>query len=103
MYALNTEGGSLLYPMDVCQTPTPAGEVLVPCPNDGAPPMAEPGCEKVLICGAPALNKASTIPETNGDQAGVGGGVVSGEFMGGPFSGAAPIGFTHGLNRNCGT
>jgi len=82
MYALNKEGGSLLCPMDVCQTPTPAGEVPVPYPNIGEPPMGEPGCENVLICGAPALNKATTIPETNGDQAGVGGGVVSGEIMG---------------------
>ncbi|MFW5836434.1 MAG: DUF4150 domain-containing protein [Desulfovibrionaceae bacterium] len=82
MYACTIQKGEVISPADVCQTPTPAGPVPTPYPNVGATPQGEPACEKVLISGSPALNKGSSIAQTNGDQAGVGGGVASGEIMG---------------------
>ena len=44
--------------------------------------MGMPCTLKVLISGMPALTKASKIPLSNGNQAGVAGGVVSGKIMG---------------------
>lgn len=82
MYAVTQEGGMCMSPTDICETPTPAGPVPTPYPNIGEPTMGDPACERVLICGSPALNKASSIVQTDGDQVGAAGGVVSGEIMG---------------------
>jgi uncharacterized Zn-binding protein involved in type VI secretion len=77
MYATTTEKGQLLAMPDVCLTPTP-----VPYPNIGMPPTANPVTQKVLICGLPALTKASKCQPTSGDEAGVNNGSVSGKIMG---------------------
>lgn len=82
MFAVTMEGGLLLSPDDICLTPAGPDIVPVPYPNTGRPELAEPVCETVLICGMPALNKSSTIELTDGDEAGVSGGVVSGRIMG---------------------
>jgi hypothetical protein len=37
--------------------------------------------KKVLVCGAPPLVKTSVVATTQGDNAGVNGGVVSSKFM----------------------
>jgi uncharacterized Zn-binding protein involved in type VI secretion len=46
--------------------------------------MVDPStaCSKVFIAGAPALNVKSQTFLSNGDEAGVAGGVVSGKFIG---------------------
>lgn len=67
---------------DVCLTPTPVGPVPIPYPNIAMEPMAVPNVMNVLIMGAPAHNMATTIPMTNGDNAGVNMGVASGTVMG---------------------
>jgi len=67
---------------DVCLTPTPAGPVPIPYPNIGMGPTAVPSQVKVLIMGMPIHNMATTIPLTNGDNAGVNMGVASGTVMG---------------------
>ena len=83
MFAATKAGGQLMAMPDVCKTPAPPGPpVPIPYPNTGMPAMASPVAQKVLICGMPALTKASKIQPTNGDQAGVAQGVVSGKIMG---------------------
>ncbi|WP_438000897.1 DUF4150 domain-containing protein [Sorangium sp. So ce185] len=66
---------------DVCLTPTPA-PVPVPYPNIAAGPMGVPAVYNVLFMAAPAHNLATTIPLTNGDNAGIAMGVASGTVMG---------------------
>ncbi|WP_437535381.1 MULTISPECIES: DUF4150 domain-containing protein [unclassified Sorangium] len=66
---------------DVCLTPSPA-PVPVPYPNIAAGPMGVPAVYNVLFMAAPAHNLATTIPLTNGDNAGVAMGVASGTVMG---------------------
>ncbi len=67
---------------DVCNTPTPAGPVPIPYPNLGMGPMAIPSQFQVLFLGMPAHNLGTTIPMSNGDNAGVAMGVASGTVMG---------------------
>jgi hypothetical protein len=66
---------------DVCLTPTPA-PVPIPYPNIAAGPMGVPAAYNILFMGTPAHNMATTIPMTNGDNAGVALGVASGLVMG---------------------
>jgi hypothetical protein len=67
---------------DVCLTPTPAGPVPIPYPNIAMGPTAVGFNPKVLWMAMPAHNMATTIPLTNGDNAGVNMGVASGTVMG---------------------
>lgn len=67
---------------DVCLTPSPAGPVPIPYPNIAMGPTAIPNVPTVLYMGGPAHNMATTIPMTNGDNAGVALGVASGMVMG---------------------
>lgn len=67
---------------DVCLTPTPAGPVPIPYPNIAMGPMAIPSVYNVLFVATPAHNMATTIPMTNGDNAGLALGVASGMVMG---------------------
>lgn len=73
-------GMDLGFP-DVCLTPTPA-PVPIPYPNIAMGPTAIPSQTLVLILAMPAHNLATTIPMTNGDNAGVNLGVASGMVMG---------------------
>ena len=72
---------------DVCLTPvpSPAGPVPtpIPYPNIAQLPMAIPSQFKVLIMMMPAHNLGTSIPMSNGDEAGcMPGGVMSGIIMG---------------------
>jgi hypothetical protein len=67
---------------DVCLTPTPVGPVPVPYPNIAMGPTAIPTAPNILFVCTPAHNMATTIPLTNGDNAGVSMGVASGTVMG---------------------
>ena len=67
---------------DVCLTPTPAGPVPIPYPNTAMGIMAIPNNQTILFMGMPAHNMATSIPMTNGDNAGVALGVASGTVMG---------------------
>jgi hypothetical protein len=73
-------GMSLAFP-DVCLTPTPA-PVPIPYPNISMQPMGVPAAYNILFMCAPAHNMATTVPLTNGDNAGVALGVASGMVMG---------------------
>jgi hypothetical protein len=67
---------------DVCLTPVPPAIVPIPYPNIAMGPMAVPNCPTILIMGMPAHNLGTSIPMTNGDNAGVSMGVASGTVMG---------------------
>ena len=67
---------------DVCLTPSPAGPVPIPYPNIAAGPMGVPAAYNILFMCGPAHNMGTTIPMTNGDNAGVATGVASGMVMG---------------------
>ncbi len=69
---------------DVCLTPVPPAPtpVPIPYPNIATGPMAVPNCPTILFSGGPAHNLGTTIPMTNGDNAGLATGVASGMVMG---------------------
>ncbi|AZS81966.1 MULTISPECIES: DUF4150 domain-containing protein [Achromobacter] len=86
MFMLNNAGAMTTATVpDVCLTPAVPSPIPMPYPNIAMSDMADPGgiVENVLVGGMPALNQASTIMLSNGDQAGAaGGGVACGEIMG---------------------
>jgi len=67
---------------DVCLTPTPAGPIPIPYPNIAMGPTAIPAQVMVLAMCTPMHNMGTSIPLTNGDNAGVAMGVASGMVMG---------------------
>lgn len=73
-------GMDLGFP-DVCLTPTPA-PVPIPYPNIAMAPMAVSFIPTILTMCMPNHNMSTTIPMTNGDNAGVSMGVASGTVMG---------------------
>jgi len=82
MFAITIAGGASMSFPDTCMTQVGPAPVPVPYPNTGSMPMGFPVTSKILIGGVPALNKASTVPITNGDEAGnAPGGVMSGSFI----------------------
>ncbi|AKJ31919.1 DUF4150 domain-containing protein [Caldimonas brevitalea] len=81
MFANTQMGGTDFAFPDVCLTPTPT-PTPIPYPNTAASPMAVGAAYKVLLGGAPAHHLGTSIPMTNGDNAGIGLGVASGMVMG---------------------
>ena len=73
-------GVDLGFP-DVCLTPTPV-PVPIPYPNIAMGPMGVPAAYNVLWMCTPAHNMMTTVPLSNGDNAGVAMGVASGLVMG---------------------
>lgn len=84
MFMLNNGGAQASASPDVCKVPTPAGPVPTPFVNMGTTQMADPGglVNKVLLVNMPAMNQASKIAMTNGNQPGSIGGVASNKIMG---------------------
>lgn len=76
-------GMSLAFP-DVCKTPIGPAIVPIPYPNISAEPMAIPGTTavKTFNMAMPEHVMGSMVPLTNGDQAGVAGGLISSTIMG---------------------
>lgn len=62
---------------DVCKTPSPGGPVPIPYPNFGQVMQITKTATKVKFCNKEAATKNSEIPMSQGDEAGVAGGVVS--------------------------
>jgi hypothetical protein len=78
----STKGGGQCFAVpDVCKTPTPAGPVPIPYPNIGMVPQATKTSTKVLIANKEVIVENSEIPQSQGDEAGTAGGVVSGRNM----------------------
>ena len=75
-------GGSCMGMPDACLTPAgPAGQVPIPYPNNGMLMQADQVSTKVQFVNKDALTVDSKIPQSMGDEAGVGGGVTSGTNM----------------------
>jgi len=86
MFAL-TSGGAQAFANvpDFCLTPAAPSPISLPYPNMASTAMADPGSivEKVLIVAMSALNLASKILLSNGDEPGTaGGGVATHRIMG---------------------
>lgn len=86
MFANCQLGGMNLGAPDVCKTPAPPipSPIPIPYPNIAAGPTALPptACLKVLLTAGPAHTLMTTIPMSNGDNAGVALGLVSNMVMG---------------------
>lgn len=82
MFMNSQMGGMDLGFPDVCLTPAVPAPIPIPYPNITAGPTAVPNQTKVFIEAMPAHNLGTTIPMTNGDNAGVATGVASGTVMG---------------------
>lgn len=69
---------------DTCNTPVGPSVVPTPYSNIGQGMMANPGtlASTILICGFPAATTNTELTMTQGDEAGVLGGVISGIIMG---------------------
>jgi hypothetical protein len=67
---------------DVCLTPSPVGPIPVPYPNLAVPNTAIPSQLKVMVTAMPAHNLMTTVPVSNGDNAGVALNPMSGMVMG---------------------
>ena len=82
MPASSKGGGQCFAFPDVCKTPAPpAPPIPLPYPNIGMVPNAVKTSTKVKIVGMPAVVETSEIPNSQGDEAGTVGGVVSGRNM----------------------
>ena len=66
---------------DVCKTPSPGGPVPIPYPNIAQSITLSNGTTTVKGDKAMAANKGSKFALSNGDNAGVAGGVKSSTFM----------------------
>lgn len=82
MFANCQMGGMSLGFPDVCNTPAGPVVVPIPYPNIATSPMGIPPVTNILFGGAPAQNLQTEVPLTQGDDAGVLGGLVSGMVMG---------------------
>lgn len=66
---------------DVCKTPSPGGPVPIPYPNISQSTMLDKGSTTVKADGMMIAIKGSEFSMSNGDNAGVAGGVKSSTFM----------------------
>ena len=84
MFQLTMNNGQNMAIPDVCMTPTPGGPIPTPYPNISmtSTALAPTTCMTILVDGMPALNMTSEIPLSNGDEAGINLGMVSGMIMG---------------------
>ncbi len=80
MFANTQMGGVDLGGPDVCKTPPVA--VPIPYPNIATGLMGVPACYNILFMCAPAHNMATSVPLSNGDNAGLVMGLVSQTVMG---------------------
>ena len=76
-------GGNCLGAPDVCKTPAPPvpSPVPIPYPNTGMLMTATKTSAKVKFFNSEVVTLKSEIPSSNGDEAGVAGGLVSGKNM----------------------
>ncbi len=79
MFPASTNGGGMAFAFpDVCKTPAPpAPPVPIPYPNTAQLAQASQTSTKVMIVNKQAATISSEVPRSQGDEAGVAGGVVS--------------------------
>lgn len=80
--ATKAGGQAMAFP-DVCKVPSPGGPIPTPFPNLAMLNTADSGScsSKVKVENQPCITVATEIPRTQGDEAGVAGGVSSGTQM----------------------
>ncbi len=76
-----SNGISMATIPDVCKTPSPGGPVPIPYPNISQSTMLDKGSTTVKADGMMIAIKGSEFSMSNGDNAGVAGGVKSSTFM----------------------
>lgn len=76
-----SNGTSAAMAPDVCKTPSPGGPIPVPYPNIAMSSSLSNGTTTVMTDGQSAAIKGSEYSRSNGDEAGVAGGVKSGVNM----------------------
>ena len=76
-----SNGICMSMPPDVCKTPSPAGPIPIPYPNISMSSSLSDGTTTVKADGAEIAVKDSKYAQSNGDNAGSAGGVVSSSFM----------------------
>ena len=82
MFPASSTGGGVCFAFpDVCKTPSPSGTTPIPYPNIGTVMQATGTASKVKLCRKPAVTKKSKMKMSQGDEAGVAGGVVSNRNM----------------------
>ena len=74
-----SNGVATAFP-DVCKTPSPAGPVPIPYPNVAMSADTAQGSQDVKMDGNPIMLQGSNFKMSTGDEAGVAGGVVSGQI-----------------------
>jgi len=79
--ASTTGGGQCFAFPDVCKTPSTGGPIPIPYPNFGQVMQATKTATKVKMCQKPVVTKKSEMTMSQGDEAGVNGGVVSNKNM----------------------
>lgn len=79
-----SSGHTAIAPVDICKTPAPpAPPIPVPYPNIALSATMGPGyATKTFAMGAPIWTSKGKSALSNGDQAGVVGGLMSGKIMG---------------------
>jgi hypothetical protein len=83
MLPVSTKGGGECFAFpDVCLVPATPSPVPTPFPNTGQCRDADGTVGKVLADNKEVLVQPSTLPMSSGDEAGTGGGVVSGVSRG---------------------
>ncbi len=83
MPAATIAGGTAMGVPDTCNVPAPpAGPIPTPFPNTAMLPMSSGTVPNVMIMNMPTVVQTSKVPMSNGDEAGVAGGIVSGMIMG---------------------
>lgn len=83
MFPASSNGGGVCFAFpDVCKTPAPPGSPIpIPYPNFGQVMQIQKTAKKVKFCQKAAVTKKSEIPMSQGDEAGIVGGVVSNKNM----------------------
>lgn len=84
MIPMSTTAGGVCFAMpDVCKTPAPpAPPVPIPYPNIAQLASATGTAMKVMVENKPVIVEGAKVPNSQGDEAGTAGGVVSGTNMG---------------------
>jgi hypothetical protein len=83
MPQVSTKAGGMCFAFpDVCLVPSAPSPIPTPFPNLAQCCDAQGTIEAVLVENKEVLVESSVIPMSSGDEAGVGGGVMSGTFLG---------------------
>jgi hypothetical protein len=78
----SSSSGMVMGFPDVCKTPSPAGPIPIPYPNIAMSSDTSQGSSTVKCDGNPVMIQGAVFSKSNGDEAGVAGGVVSNTNMG---------------------